>query len=311
MSTPYLTADEMATLLPPAAATRAIVDAVSGGLDPSRDPARDVIGLGNGQLLLMPAHTDDSVGVKVVTVAPDNPGRGLPRIQGMYLLFDPTTLRLRALLDGPGLTSIRTPAVSAAVVGAVATRFDRPVRVVILGAGPQATGHVHALRAIDGLVVEDVAFVVRNPDRASSETPGPLLAAGGAAALSAVRQADIVICATTARTPVVDGSDIRAGAVVVAIGSHEPDARELDTALMSRAAVVVEDVDTALREAGDVIIPVGEGVLRPADLIPMADLLRGVAHVDPSRTFVFKGTGMSWQDLVVADALMRAREAAA
>ena len=85
---------------------------------------------------------------------------------------------------------------------------------------------------------------------------------------------------------------------VIAIGSHEPEVRELDAGLMGRSQVVVEDAGTAMREAGDVILAVREGALDPAALIDLPGLL----HVapDPARPRVFKGVGMAWQDLVVA-----------
>src|SRR3954451_4360005 len=95
--------------LGPAAAVQAITAALRGGLDPAGDPARIPIELTGGQLLLMPARSDAAVGVKVLTVAPGNPARGLPRVQAAYLLFDPDTLAVRAVIDGAALTTLRTP----------------------------------------------------------------------------------------------------------------------------------------------------------------------------------------------------------
>ena len=91
---------------------------------------------------------------------------------------------------------------------------------------------------------------------------------------------------------------------VIAVGSHEPDARELDARLLGRAQVVVEDVDTALREAGDVILAIADGLLSPSDLVSMRDVITGAATVTADRTVVFKSVGMSWQDLVVAEAVL-------
>ena len=133
----FLDADAVHAL-GPAAAVGAISDALRGELDPATDPPRASVGLSHGQFLLMPSEAPAAAGVKVVTVAPDNPSRGLPRIQGTYLLFDRATLALRAVLDGTALTTLRTPAVS---VAAVLPRLpDRPLRVAVVGAGPQATG---------------------------------------------------------------------------------------------------------------------------------------------------------------------------
>lgn len=285
--------------LGPAAAVRAITNALRGGLDPATDPARVSVDLTKGQFLLMPSQTPAAVGVKVVTVAPDNPTRGLPRIQAAYLLFDQDTLALRAILDGSALTTVRTAAVS---VAAVLDRLpDRALRVAVIGAGPQAIGHVSTLAAVRPL--DDATYLVRDPSR----TPLDAVALGSPRADEALRSADVVVCATSARSPVFN-SALLGDAVVVAVGSHEPDARELDAPLLGRASVMVEDVAAALREAGDVILAVADGTLKPADLLPMRDVLTGAVDVPTDRPLVFKSVGMGWQDLVVAAAVLQHSE---
>ncbi len=291
----FLDADAVAAL-GPAAAVRAVIDALRGGLDPAADPPRVPVELTRGQFLLMPSEAPAAAGVKVVTVAPDNPTRGLPRIQAAYLLFDADNLALRAVLDGTALTTLRTPAVS---VAAVLERLpDRPLRVAVVGAGPQATGHVATLAAVRPL--EGATYLVRDPSR----TPLDAVGLGSPRAGEALRSADVVVCATSARSPVFDSALLREDAVVVAVGSHEPDARELDAPLLGRATVVVEDVATALREAGDVVLAIAEGTLTPVDLVPMRDVVTGAVAVPADRPLVFKSVGMSWQDLVVATAVV-------
>jgi ornithine cyclodeaminase len=115
-----------------------------------------------------------------------------------------------------------------------------------------------------------------------------------------------VVCATSARAPLFDPALLRDDVVVVAVGSHEPDARELDAALLGRATVVVEDVATALREAGDVVLAIAEGTLTAADLVPVRDVVTGAVSPPPDRPLVFKSVGMSWQDLAVAEAVAEA-----
>ena len=286
--------------LGPAAAVQAITDALRGGLDPAADPPRVSVGLTQGEFLLMPSEALAEAGVKVVTIAPDNPTHGLPRIQAAYLLFDRETLALRAVLDGTALTTLRTPAVS---VAAVLERLpDRPLRVAVIGAGPQATGHLSTLAAFRPL--ERATYLVRDPSR----TPLEAVKLGSPQADGALQSADVVVCATSARSPVFDSARLRDDAVVVAVGSHEPDARELDAPLLGRATVVVEDVATALREAGDVVLAIAEGTLTAVDLLPMRDVLTGTVGVPADRPLVFKSVGMSWQDLVVAAAVVRCSE---
>ncbi|WP_369131890.1 ornithine cyclodeaminase family protein [Modestobacter sp. I12A-02662] len=293
----FLDADAVAAL-GPAAAVQATTDALRGGLDPATDPPRTTVGLWQGQFLLMPSETAGAAGVKVATVAPGNPARGLPRIQATYLLFDRGTLTLRAVLDGTALTTLRTPAVS---VAAVLPRLpDRPLHLTVIGAGPQAVGHVATLAAVRPLA--GVTHLVRSPARA----PFDALRLGAAAADEALRRADVVVCATSARTPLFDSALLRDDVVVIAVGSHEPDARELDAALLGRACVVVEDVPTSMREAGDVVLAITEGALSAADLVPLRDVVTGRVTVPGDRPLVFKSVGMSWQDLVVAEAVLSA-----
>ena len=285
-------------------AVDALQAALAVGLDPSADPPRGSVPLEHGEFLLMPSQGAGFAGVKVLTVAPANPDRGLPRIQGVYLLCDAETLTPRAMLDGTALTTLRTPALSAVAARLLAPA--EPARVVVVGSGPQAWGHVHALAAVRDLV--DVVITGRSAPRAEQladrlRSEGFPARAGDA---SAVVDATIVVCATTAATPVIDGSSVADDALVIAVGSHEPDRRELDGALLGRSQVVVEDLATALREAGDVIIAIDEGHADAATLTPLARIVRGETSVDHTRPRVFKSVGMGWQDLVVAAACMTA-----
>jgi ornithine cyclodeaminase len=286
--------------LGPAAAVAAVQGALRGGLDPAADPPRLPVDLAHGQFLLMPAEAGTAAGVKVVTVAPDNPQRGLPRIQAVHLLFDRETLALRAVLDGTALTTLRTPAVSLAAV--LSSLPDRPLRVVAIGAGPQAVAHVATLAALHA--VEHAVHLVRDPTRIRLDA----LRLGSPQAEQLLREADVVICATSARFPLFDSALLREEVVVIAVGSHEPDARELDGRLLGRATVLVEDPATALREAGDVVLAVAEGALDADRLVPMREIVTGRSRVAAGRPVVFKSVGMSWQDLVVAEAVVRRSE---
>jgi ornithine cyclodeaminase len=293
---PWFDADRILSLLPVRDAADAIENALLSGFDPASDPARRVVGTRRGHLLLMPSEVGDAVGVKVASVAPHNAASGLPRIQAVYVLMDGESLAPVAVLDGTSLTALRTPAVSAVAVRRLAA--PDAARLVVFGSGPQAEGHIAALRATRPLT--DVVIVARDQDKAqglADRVDGSGLRARVGAA-SDVATADIVVCATTSATPVVPGDRVADHACVVAVGSHEPDRRELDERLMSRATVVVEDPSTAMREAGDVVLALGRG-LSHESLVSLADLVRG-ADVDPRRPRVFKSVGMSWQDLVIA-----------
>jgi ornithine cyclodeaminase len=280
-------------LLPVQEAVAVIEGALRAGLDPRDDPPRTAVDVAAGQVLLMPSHGPADVGIKIVSIAPGNPDRGLPRIQAVYVLLDAASLTPVALLDGTELTALRTPAVSAAAARHLAG--ERASRLVLFGTGPQALAHLAALRAVRPIT--DVVVVGRDPARtaAFAEHTGTRVGDPEAAA-----RADIVVCATTAADALFRAELVNDTACVLAIGSHEPHRRELPGALLGRASVVVEDVATALREAGDVIMAVAEGALEPARLLTLADVVTGRATVDFGRPRVFKSVGMAWQDLVVA-----------
>lgn len=297
---PWIPAEEIFARVGFGEATRAIQRALVGGFDPAADLPRGVHDVVNGQLLLMPSQAAEFVGVKVASIAPGNPARGLERIQGVYLLMDAATLTPIALLDGTALTTLRTPAVSAAAADLLAP--DAVDHLVVFGSGPQARGHVAAMRAIRD--IGRVTVVGRNAERAASlaEELGAGAQSGNA---GAVRGAQLIVCATTAREPLFDGTLVSDDCCVVAVGSHEPDARELGTALIARAQVVVEDVATALREAGDVIIPIAAGALDPAALVPLHRVITSHVPVAHDHPRVFKSSGMPWEDLAVASAVYR------
>ena len=300
----YVDAATIAAVLPPAAAVEAVLVGLRGAVDPAADVPRSAVPLSHGDLLLMPAQSASSVGVKLATVAPDNPARGLPRISAAYVLFDAATLRPTHLLDGVALTNLRTPAVSVAAVKPWLDRLAEPLRVVVFGSGPQGIGHLQTIAAVHPVATS--AVVVRQPDRVElppSLSATRVLAANDASVPSLLAEADLVACATTARTPLFDSGLLGERAIVVAVGSHEADAREVDAGFCARACVVVEDRQTALRECGDVIQAIAEGTLGPDDLVPLRDVARGTRAPAEEPVF-FKGSGMSWQDLVVAEAVL-------
>ncbi|MFI6927640.1 ornithine cyclodeaminase family protein [Nonomuraea spiralis] len=311
MSTlPYLDGAALERLVPVGRAVGLLEEALRAGLDPELTPPRTGVDLPAGQLLLMPAAAGRYAGVKAVSVAPGNPGRGLPRIQGTYLLLDGETLAPLAALDGIALTSLRTPAVSALAVAHLAEPDAR--RLVVFGSGPQAWGHVLALREVRP--VEHVTVVGRDPARAGALAArcralgltAEALNAGEPATAAAIRAADLVACCTTAREPLFPGKLARDGVTVVAVGSHEPGARELDGDLVARATLVVEARAAALDEAGDVIIPIRHGTITSGHLAGnLAELIAGRVVTGPGPR-VFKSTGMAWEDLVVAAAAYEA-----
>ncbi|MDK8767550.1 ornithine cyclodeaminase family protein [Corynebacterium freneyi] len=269
------------------------------GLDPAADIPRGGAEVpSGGHLLWMPSTSRDHAGVKLLTAGGD------PWIQGAYLLFDGPSLAPVALIDGPALTDVRTPAVSFAGVLEILSARRRPgapLRVAIIGSGPQAVHHALGAAELfgegpDGEGV-DVTFVVRTPRDIDCDVPHTV-------ATELPADADFIVCATSASEPVLDDADVADHAVVVAMGAHDPAKRELSGELMGRAAVIVEDPHVAETECGDVMIAVDEGHLERGDwttfrdVVVKQDLARELAAADAP--IVFKTAGMSWEDLAVA-----------
>jgi ornithine cyclodeaminase len=276
----YLDAAEIHRRLGPAGAFDALEGALLAGLDPEGDPPRAVVDVDGGQLLVMPSVAAGHAVVKLVTVGGD------PRVQGICVVFDGATLAPVALVDAIALTNMRTAAVSAVAVDRLAPQDA--TRLLVFGKGPQARAHAEAIRRIRP--VEQVEFVGRER--------------GGVDVDKLVSAADVICCCTTAREALFDGRLVADRATVVAIGSHERDVRETDGALAARSTVVVESLASALREAGDVVRAIDEGTLDPDQIVTLAAVVRGDAVPDPRRPRLFKSTGMSWEDAVVAAALI-------
>jgi len=275
---PYIDAAEVRRRLSPPAAVDALEAALSSGLDPEDDAPRSVVELARGQMLVMPSAATANPVIKIVTVG------GEPRIQGLCVAFDGSSLSPAALLDGIAVTNMRTAAVSALAVRQLAVPDAE--RLLVFGRGPQANAHVEAMRAIRPITHVDV---LGRDDVERDDL---------------VAAADVICCCTTAREPLFDGGCVADHATVVAIGSHEPDAREVDDALAARATVVVESTSSALREAGDVILAVRSGALDLHRLITLRALVHGERSPAPGAPRLFKSTGMAWEDAVTVGAIL-------
>jgi ornithine cyclodeaminase/alanine dehydrogenase-like protein (mu-crystallin family) len=292
-------AEELRARLPMVAAVDALEEAFRTK-DPGSGPLRTHVETPAGTLLLMPAVGEAGVGVKLVSLTPANPDRSLPFIHASYVLFDAETQAPEAVLDGSALTALRTAAVSG-----LATRHlsrQDAHRLVVFGAGVQATSHLEAMCVVRP--VTELVVVSRSRSRAQVLVEEGL-GRGLAARLGesdAVGDADLICTCTTAGEPLFDGSLLPPGAHVNAVGSSRPETRELDTRTVRRGRVVVETREVALAEAGDLLIPIGEGAIEAADIVAdLAEVARGTTvRRSSDDVTVFKSVGMAFEDLVVA-----------
>lgn len=258
-----------------------------------------------GTLLVMPAwQTGRHIGIKAVSIFPDNPKLGLPSVIGAYLLLDARTGAPKAVIDGVALTLRRTAAASALAAGYLARRDAR--HLLMVGAGSLAP---HLIRA--HCAVRDYRRVEiwnRNPERAEAlaDKLGDL---GATVAVvedleAAQRAADTVSCATLSREPLVRGDWLRPGTHVDLVGGFTPEMREADDATMARAELYVDSRAGALKEAGDLVVPLQRGLLQPDSVRgDLFDLCRRDAYArsgDDAVT-VFKSVGLALEDLAAAE----------
>ena len=316
-----LTRDEVKRLVPMAEAV-ALMKTAFAELSAGRtdSPLRTVIPVPEreGDALFMPARVPalDALGVKIVGVFKGNPARGLPTIHALVCLLDPETGQPLAIMDGTYLTALRTGAVSGAATDLLA-RADSRVLVVI-GAGAQGATQAAAVCAVRSIariiaVDRDEAAFGRLREAMGRDWPdllGRLETTTDAG--SAVVQADVICTATTSRTPVFRDADVRPGTHINAVGAYTPEMQELPAGIVVRATVVVDAVEAVLAEAGDLIIPLREGLIDRAHI--SRELGMVAAGTAPGRTndeeiTLFKSVGNAVQDVVVGRrAVERARE---
>src|SRR5215472_10980583 len=274
----------MADLIP--AMEKALIDFSAGKVT---QPVRSVIKVDppGGFLGLMPALTPDGLGLKAVTFYPSNAELGIPTHMATIFLVDPETGIPLAIMDGRLITEMRTAAVSAAATKLLAAP-DAKV-LAILGSGVQARSHVEALRLVRKF--EEVR--VWSPTKEHAEQFAKQIDAKAMSAEEAVRDADVVVTVTNSKEPVLQGSWLKPGCHVNAVGACRPDWRELDDEVMANV-ILVDSREAALKESGDVIL---SGAKIYAEL---GEALTGKTTTRTNETTIFKSLGMAVEDITAA-----------
>ncbi len=290
-------------------------------------PVRLPLETAHGVTLFMPAHLqggradgEEISGAKVVSVNPGNAGRGLPVIHGAVLVLEPETGRLRALMDGTWLTALRTGAVGGLAADLLA-RKDAHV-VALFGAGVQARTQLDAVRCVRAVTevrvvsashasAEELAGELTDGGRPGGKGAGPVVARAVRDPAEALAGADLVIAATSSATPVFPGGLVEAGTHVTGVGSFTREMREVDTELILRARVVVDQREAILEEAGDIVGPIRDGDVDASVMeAEIGDIVLGRAPgrtSDEQITF-FKSVGNAVQDVTVAARVLAAAE---
>lgn len=264
--------------------------------------------------LFMPAYlaASDALGAKIVSVFPGNPARGLPLIHAVVLVIDAETGCPVALMDGTYLTALRTGAASGVATDLLA-RPDVAV-AAILGAGVQARTQLEAVctvRKVEQVWVYDVdrrAAEAYAAEMKAHGTPIPADIAVAESPAQAVRHADVICTATTSRTPVFADADLKPGVHINGIGSYTPEMQEVPVETVVRARVFVDSRLASLAEAGDLLIPLRQGLLSETNIC--GEIGQVAAGVLPGRTSAqeitfFKSVGVAVQDVAVASLILR------
>ena len=238
---------------------------------------------------IMPAVAEDAMGVKLVSFYPVNAGTDVPTHQAMVLLFRPDTGEPLAAMDGRLITEMRTAAVSAAVTRLLSAPDSRVL--ALLGSGVQAAAHLAALARVRRFA----EVRVWSPDPAHAQRFAALHGATASVdAESAVRGADVIVTATSARTPVLRGAWLKPGAHVNAVGAPRPTWRELDDEAMRAGALIVDSRAAVLQESGDVI-------RSQAPIYAEAgELFAGIKARPAQATTLFKSVGVAVEDIATA-----------
>lgn len=251
-------------------------------------------------------------GVKVVSDFYDNEKKKVPRMTALIALFDGATGAPKTVMEGAHLTDLRTGAGTGLAARYLARKDSRVMAVI--GAGRVARNQVEAL--CQEHAIERIVLATRTPARAEDfvkkiaavGNPVPRDIRVVASRADAVKDADIVVAATTSHEPVFDGRDLKPGTFVVAAGAYEATAREVDSETIRRAAKrVIDSRADCLADAGDLQIPIAEGILTEADIAGLAELVAGTAkgRERADEITYYKSTGVPIQDLITAQAIER------
>ena len=270
-----------------------------------------------GVSLFMPVYLrdDEALGAKIVSVFPENKALGLPTISAAVVILDLVTGYPLAFIEGALLTAVRTGAASGMATELLARQGAH--QVAVFGAGVQARTQLEAVctvRNVDRVRVYDPHTEAAGLFAREASESGPPFPAGVAAAASpseAVKEADIIITATTSEKPVFADKDLAPGVHINAVGSFKPHVREIPEETVLRAKIFVDSRSAALVEAGDLMIPLSKGLISEshirAEIGEVAAKLK-LGRESEAEVTLFKSVGLAIQDVALGRIILRRAE---
>ncbi|MCX6828273.1 MAG: ornithine cyclodeaminase family protein [candidate division Zixibacteria bacterium] len=262
----------------------------------------------DGLSLYMPAYLKGmgALACKVVTVYKNNPKKfNLPTTIGKVLLQNPETGEVICIMDGGYLTAVRTGAASGVATKYLA-RADKGQVAGIFGAGVQAKTQLWAVataRELARAYVYDISADATKAFIKEMETKLNLTIIPAESPEQILAEANIICTASSSAIPLFDGTLVRPGTHVNGIGSHSPNARELDTAIIKRSKIVADSFEACLKEAGDIMIPMQEGAIASTHMhAELGDVILGrkQGRSSDSEITLFKSNGLAIQDAATA-----------
>jgi alanine dehydrogenase len=261
----------------------------------------------DGRITAMPGflNEDRALGMKVVTYFQNNPKQNLPSILATIMLFSTETGKMIAVMDGGYITAIRT-----ACASAMATKvLSNPTASVlgVLGAGVQARAHIRALcrvRKLQTIKIYSPSGSSATKVKQELESEIGITIAVSNSVEESVRGCDLIVTATTAKEPIVSARWLQPGVHINAIGSHRPDARELDGATLARSKVFVDSREAIIAECGDVLLALEEKSVMPDQVqTEIGEVLAGTkpGRSKPDEVTLYKSVGIAIQDVATAD----------
>jgi len=256
-------------------------------------------------LLLMPAwNPSENAGVKMVTINPENGQFDLPSIQGTYIYFDATTGILKSIIEAKSLTAKRTAATSALASSYLSKK--EASSLIMIGTGSLSTNLIQAHASVRP--IKEVFVWGRNFEKAQQIAERLQEEKFSITPIHSIKEkiseVDIISCATLSKTPLVLGEYLKEGQHIDLIGAYNANMRESDDETVLRSSIFVDSVDGALKEAGDIVIPLQNEIIKESDI--KADLFdlcanRKSGRKDSNEITLFKSVGHALEDLVAAD----------
>jgi len=255
-------------------------------------------------LLLMPAwNPSKEAGVKIVTVSPENGQFNLPSIQGTYIYFDATKGSIKAVLEAKSLTVKRTAAASA-LASSYLSR-ENSSSLLMIGTGALSVNLIKAHASIRP--IKHVYIWGRNFEKAQAICSQLQNEDYTIQTIKSIEEkaseVDIISCATLSKTPLVLGKYLKPGQHIDLVGAYKKDMREADDETMTKSSIYVDTFQGGLKESGDIVIPLRNGIIKESDI--NADLFELCSNKKEGRTnsndiTVFKSVGHALEDLVAA-----------